>query len=261
MAAALALRDLVDGLQKWRLWGVMGWQDIKQRYRRSVIGPFWLTLTLAILVAALSMLYGRLMEIPLERYVPHLALGFIGWQLIQGIIAEGCNVFIAAESWIKSVKLPLSLFVYRVIWRHILILGHNAIVYVAVAAIFGIYAGLSGLLVLPALLLILFNGLWVCLLFGLLSARFRDFPQIVNSLLRVAFFVTPIIWLPEQLGTRAYLAQLNPFTYFIEILRAPLLGEVPDAMTWLLAFGVTVIGWSLTWLMFVRFRRRVPYWL
>lgn len=260
-AGQLAARDLTEGFLMWRLWGTLGLQDIRQRYRRSILGPFWLTLSLAILVGTLGLLYGQLMGKSYQEYVPHLTLGFISWQLINGLVSDGCKVFISSESWIKSVRSPLSLFVWQLIWRHLVISAHNMLVYVGVALLLGIWCGLAGLLVVPGLLLILANAVWVILLLGILCARFRDIPPIVASLMRLAFFVTPILWMPDQLGTRSHLALFNPFTYFVEVLRGPLLGQVPSITTWALALAVTIVGWSVTWPMFVRFRGRVPYWL
>ncbi len=256
-----AAEDLLEGVRRYELWLAMGLQDLRRRYRRSILGPLWLTLSLAILVTALSLLYGRLMAIPMERYVPHVALGFIAWQFIQGAMSDGSNVFISNKGWLTNVRTPLSLFVFRVVWENSITMGHNALVYVGVALLFSIHPGAAGLLIVPALILLIANAIWVGLLFGTLCARFRDIPQIVQSLMRVAFFVTPIIWMPDQLGERGYLALFNPFTYFVELIRAPLLGQVPSALTWGLALAVTVSGWALAGLVFVRFRARVAYWL
>ena len=260
-AAELALLDVVEGARRWELWVAMGVQDLKRRYRRSILGPLWLTLSLAILVATLSLLYGRLLNVPLDRYVPHLALGFIAWQFIQGVVSDSCNVFIGHKGWITNARWPLSLFVYKMVLQNTLMMAHNALVYVGVAILFGIFAGLPGLLIIPGLALVFVNAVWVGLLFGAVCARFRDIPQIVQSIMRVAFFLTPVIWMPEQLGARAHLALYNPFTYFVELIRAPLLGQVPPALTWVLALAVTAVGCVVTWLFFVRFRRRVAYWL
>ena len=260
-AAELALLDVVEGARRWELWVAMGVQDLKRRYRRSILGPLWLTLSLAILVAALGLLYGRLLNVPLDRYVPHLALGFIAWQFIQGVVTDSCNVFILHKGWITNARWPLSLFVYKMVLQNTLMMAHNALVYVGVAILFGIFAGLPGLLIIPGLALVFVNAVWVGLLFGAVCARFRDIPQIVQSIMRVAFFVTPVIWMPDQLGARAHLALYNPFTYFVELIRAPLLGQVPPVQTWLLALAVTAVGCVVTWLFFVRFRGRVAYWL
>ena len=189
--SGLALADIVQGARARYLWGMLGWQDIRRRYRRSVLGPFWLTISMGVLVAALGTLYGVLLRVELADYVPFLALGFIVWTLISGMITEGCTAFIGAEGIIRQVGLPLSIHVYRLLWRNFLILCHNSVVFVIVAAIFGVWPGWIGLLAVPGLALLCLNGIWAGLLLGIICARFRDVPPIVASVVRILFFVTP----------------------------------------------------------------------
>ena len=140
----LALLDVVQGARARYLWGLLGWQDIRRLYRRSVLGPFWLTISMGMLVGALGTLYGALLKVGIADYLPFLALGFITWTLISGLITDGCSAFISAESIIKQVDLPLSVHVYRLIWRHLVIFCHNAAIFVVVAAVFAIWPGWAG---------------------------------------------------------------------------------------------------------------------
>ena len=240
---------------------MLGWQDIKLQYRRSLLGPFWLTLSMGTLVGALGFLYGALFGIAIDDYLPFLALGFVAWGLISGIASDGCMAFIGAENFIKQIKLPYSTFVYRVVWRNLIIFAHNFVIYIVVAIVFGIWPGATALLLLPGLALIVANGLWVCLLVGMVCARFRDVPEIVASVLRITFFMTPIIWKPEQLGKRIGLVDLNPFFHFIEMVRAPLLGQTPAALTWAVGLAMAGGGWLVTYLFWRRFRSRISYWV
>ena len=258
---AVALFDLVEGARTSHLWGLLGWQDIRRRYRRSIIGPFWLTISMGALVAMLSFLYGALLKVEIADYAPFVALGFIIWTLISSLITDGCAAFISAESMIKQVDLPLSVHIYRMVWRNILIFFHNAAIFIAVAVIFSIWPGWAGLLVVPGLVLLCLNGLWMGLLFGLISARFRDVPPIMDSIVRIAFFVTPIIWMPELLPGRAVLLDLNPFYHFLELVRAPLLGQVPELASWFAVLGIMVAGWLVTFALFCHYRRRIAYWI
>ena len=259
--AVLALFDLVQGARAYHLWYLLGWQDIRQRYRRSVLGPFWLTLSMGALVAALGTLYGMLFKVEMAAYVPHLALGFIVWALISSVVTEGCHVFINAESIIKQVGMPLSIHVYRLLWRNLLILFHNAAVFVVVAVIFGVWPGWAGLLAIPGLFLLCLNGLWAVLLLGIISARFRDVPPIVASIVRICFFVTPIIWMPELVPERAMVLEINPFYHLVEVVRAPLLGKVPAFSSWIAVLCMTVGGWVLAFAFFRRYRWRIAYWV
>ena len=259
--AALALLDIVQGARARYLWGMLGWQDIRRRYRRSMLGPFWLTISMGVLVAALGTLYGTLLKVEIADYIPFLALGFIVWTLISGLITDGCSAFIGAGSIIMQTNLPLSVHVYRMAWRNLLIFCHNAAIFAIVAALFAIWPGWIGLLALPGLALLCLNGIWVGLLLGIISARFRDVPPIVASVVRIAFFVTPIIWLPELIPGRALVLDFNPFFHFVELVRAPLLGQAPGLVSWLAVSGITLSGWFVAFALFHRYRWRIAYWV
>ena len=258
---ALAFRDIVEGARAYHLWGLLGWQDIRQRYRRSTLGPFWLTISMGALVGGLGLLYAGLFKMDVADYVPFIAAGFIVWGLISGLITEGCAAFVGAEGIIKQVGLPLSVHVYRMVWRNLIIFAHNVIIYAIVAAVFLIQPGWAGLLALPGLALLCLNGVWMGLVFGLVSARFRDVPQIAASIVQIAFFLTPIIWKPEMMPDRALVLDLNPFYHLMEVVRAPALGQTPDLVSWLAALGITLCGWLATVFMYRRYRWRIAYWV
>ena len=259
--ATLAVLDLAEGVRAHHLWHLLAWQDIRRLYRRSVLGPFWLTVSMGALVGALGSLYGMLFEVESADYVPFLALGFIIWTLISGVITDGCKAFITAEGIIKHVGLPLSIHVYRLLWRHLIILFHNAAVFVVVAAVFAVWPGWTGLLALPGVVLLCLNGIWAGLLLGIVSARFRDVPPIVTSIVRICFFVTPIIWMPELLPARTLVLDANPFFHLVEVVRAPLLGQMPGLASWTAVLVMTAAGWLVTFVFFRRYRRRIAYWV
>jgi lipopolysaccharide transport system permease protein len=258
----LAWRDIRDGLSEWRLWTSLAWGDVRQRYRRSIIGPFWITLSMAVLVGAQGLLYGLLLHVPLHDYLPFLTLGFLIWGLISGMITDAGLCFASAAPYLKHSRLPKSLFVFRMVWRNLLMVAHNAVVYVAVAVIFGIRPDPWAVLTLPfAVAAIAVNGAWIGLLVGMVSARFRDVPQIIGNFLQVAFFITPILFKPEMLGQYRYLVDLNPLTHFIAIARAPLLGGEAPLISWLAVAGVSIVGCAATMVAFVRLRARIVYWI
>ncbi len=259
-AIALARSDLIAGLKSWWLWNAMSWQDIMQRYRGSVLGPLWLTLSMAVMVVALGILYSALFGIDIDDFLPFFCLGIIWWTLVSGMIVESCRVFTESEAIIKQIRMPASIHVYRMIWRNLIITGHNLIVYAIVAIVFGIAPNASTLLVVPGLVLVIVNAVWIALLLGMVCARFRDFAQIVASVMQIAFFLTPIIWKPELLGPNQDIAHLNPFFALIDLLRAPLLGQAPHPLSWTVAAGMAVAGWAIGFWFFSRFRGRIPYW-
>ena len=216
---------------------------------------------MGVMVGALGLLYATLFKIDVANYLPFLALGFIVWGLISGLINDGCATFVSAGGLIKQGGLPLSTHCYRVVWRNLIIFAHNIVIFAVVAIIFAVWPGWPGLLAVPGLFLVCANGLWLTLLLGLVSARFRDLPQMVASIVQVAFFVTPIIWTPALLPGRALMLDLNPFYHLVELVRAPLLGQVPSPTSWLAVMGITIGGWLITFVMYRRYRRRIAYWM
>jgi ABC-2 type transport system permease protein/lipopolysaccharide transport system permease protein len=239
----------------------MGLHDIRQRYRRSIIGPFWITLSMGIMVGSLGLLYGTIFKQDMHDYLPFLAAGFILWGLISALITDGTRVFVGAEGLIRQLPAPLSVHVYRLLWSNLITFAHNAGIFVVVALWYGLNPGWTALLALPALGLLLLNGFWMALLLGLLSARFRDIPLVVANVVQVMFFITPVIWKPDMLPDRSFVLDLNPFYHLIEILRAPLLGQVPTAENWLAVGALTLVGWVVTLWFYSTYRWRLAYWV
>src|SRR5665213_629180 len=132
----LAFEDTWSGLRLWRVWFILGWSDIVQRYRRSVLGPFWLTASMAVMVLSLGLLYGQLFKVAVSNFIPFICVGLIVWGLISSILNEAGSVFVASESFIKQIKLPYTLYVWKFVWSKTIIFAHNFIIYLAVLIYF-----------------------------------------------------------------------------------------------------------------------------
>lgn len=258
--------DLADGFGKRELWLHLGWQDIKQRYRRSVLGPFWITIATGTMACALGGLYSVLFKLPLAEHLPYVTLGLIIWNLINAAILEGADVFVANEGLIKQLPTPLSVHVYRLVWRQVILFGHNTIIFVIIAVIFPQPWKWTDLTVIPALALIVLNCIWVALCFGILATRYRDISPLLFSLVQLLFYMTPIIWNDQMLreqgaGTWARIIEFNPLLHYVDIVRAPLLGADQEWHHWAVVIVLTVVGWIVTLLAMRQYRSRVAYWV
>ena len=253
--------DIKNGFLMYHLWALLGWKDILNRYQRSLLGPLWLTVSMGILIGTLGLLYASLFKMDLSIYLPFLTVGFIIWQMISGILLGGCNAFVSAEGIIKQIKIPISLHIYRLLWKNILTLCHNAVVIIIVMLIFNVSVTTDTLFAIAGLILFILNGFWCALLLGLLCARFRDLNPTVGSLIQLSFFVTPIIWDPSLLPDRQFILLYNPFYHFIESIRGPILGNAVSVETWLILGGITVVGWCIVIPAAARMQRKLVYWL
>jgi lipopolysaccharide transport system permease protein len=231
------------------------------RYRRSVLGPFWMTLSMAVFVVTLGVIYSTIFHTEIRNYLPYIAVGFISWGFISTATMESCGAFLESEALIKQLQIPFSIFVMRVVWRNFLVLLHTIILIVPIWIIFSVEPKLSMLLALPGLALVFINQVWLGLVIAILSTRFRDVPQIVQTALQVAVFATPIMWPVSTLGSRIVIADVNPAYHLIELVRAPLTGGVPALLSWAVAIGMAVIGLLLAAALLRRASRRIVYWL
>ncbi|QGZ54009.1 ABC transporter permease [Paraburkholderia acidiphila] len=253
--------DLIAGLSAVRVWGTLGWHDIRQRYRRSVLGPFWFTLSTAIMVVVLGALYSELLHQDIHEYLPYLAIGLVVWGFISSVANEACSAFIGAGYLIKQIRIPLTVHICRIVWRNFVILLHSLPVVVALIVFLGRSPSIEFLLVPLALFLLFMQGVWLSVVLGVLCTRFRDIQPIVANLIQVAFFFTPVMWSPEVLKSRAWVAQYNPLYHLIELVRAPLMGRPLQWESWAWSIGMLVVGFAFAHLLMRRTRNRVPYWL
>jgi ABC-type polysaccharide/polyol phosphate export permease len=258
---AQAFADLLNGARLYELWSRFAFHDIRQRFQRSVLGPFWLTISMGTMVAALGLVFSSLFNQDLAKTLPYISTGIIFWGLLTSCINEGTTVFISAESYIRNLPMPLSVHFYRMMARNLIIWVFNMAIYLVVAVYFGLMPEWNALLFIPGFILFLINAAWISLAVGVLSTRYRDIPQVIANVLQVVFFLTPIFWSPESLPNRPAFVLFNPFYHLIEIVRAPLLGDVAPLPSWGLCIGMALAGFGFTAWLYRRAHARIAYWV
>jgi lipopolysaccharide transport system permease protein len=241
---------------------MLGWLDIRQRYRRAMIGPFWITISMFVMIGSMGVLYSSLFKVDTHQFIPFLAAGFCVWFLISSTIIEGANLFIQAEDIIRNADVPIGIHVFRLLWRNLIVFGHNIVVVLLVYAYFRLNPGLTVLLTLVGAVIVLANLGAIAVLVGSICTRFRDAPPIIANLVQIAFFISPVMYKPDLLvGKLTAFAVLNPFYYLLEVMRAPLLGIVPSVRTYAVLLVITIVNLTISFVFYRRFRSRIAYWL
>lgn len=256
-----ALGDLRQGLVGWRLPLALARLDLRNRYRGSVLGPFWLTLSTAVMLTGLGLLYSTLFRLELANYLPFLAVSLILWNTINAMVSEGSNCLIEQESIIRQMPQPYSVHIMRCVIRNALIAAHNLPLIVIVFIVCGYAPGWVALWALPGLALLLLDAFAVATLFGMISARFRDIGPIVGSVMQIAFFMSPVLWKPELLGDKARFLPLNPFYVVMETVRGPLVEGGVSPWLWLAALFYSGLLCGAAFMVFRRFRNRIAFWV
>ena len=239
----------------------LGWNDVKSRYNRSRLGAFWASLSILIFVCALGPIYARLIGAEVREYMIHLLLGFIVWNYVSSIIMDSGREFIASASYLSSFQLSYFSLLFRVVWRNLVVLAYQMLVFVLFALMLKQPISFAWLLAPFALLLTTLSALWMGLLMSVLATRFRDLSELMNNILRLVFFLTPIIWMPRLNPELLIVAELNPFYHLLEIFREPLLHSQINPHSWIISMIIAIVGWLVAFPVFARYRARIAFWL
>jgi len=256
-----ALADLRDGFASWRLAWALARLDLRNRYRGSIIGPFWMTLSTVLMVAGLGLLYSRLLGLSLADYLPHLTVSLVVWNTISAMVTDACTSMTSAEGVIRQLRVPFTVHAMRTVLRNALTAAHSLPLVLVVLLIFWQIPGPEVLLVLPGLALLLINAFFASMLLGMACARFRDIGPIVANVMQLSFFLTPILWKPELLKGLAVYLPLNPFYSVLETIRGPLVEGGGAPLTWLAAILYTLLLGAISMAFFIRFRGRLAFWV
>jgi len=253
--------DILETFRNPSLVFFLAWSDVRARYKRSVLGPFWITLSTAIGVVGLGFVWSELFKLDRRTYIPMLTVGLVLWQFLSSGITEAASVFVRQAGLIRNLNLPLSLHAAQLVLRQTINLGHNIPLFFLVVICLGSPLNWYCLLAIPAFLLVALNLFWIVLLIGILGARFRDLDYLIASIMPLLMFFTPVLYRPNELAYARYLVWLNPLAYLIELVRHPLLGEAPPLVAVVGCFGMLVIGGGATLALFNRKRNRIALWV
>jgi ABC-type polysaccharide/polyol phosphate export permease len=253
--------DLHGAISAYELWSFLAWQDIRIKYRRSKIGPFWITLSMTIFCVALGVVYGQLFKTKISELLPYVAIGLVVWNFFSGCVGEMPNLFVDNASYIKDMRInPLNILM-RVVTKNIIIFGHNLLMVLGIYLYFGIWPGWIGLLALPGFLLVVLNLVVIGIPLSILGARFRDLSLITQSILQMAFFITPIFWFPRLLQEGSWILSANPAAYFIDVVRSPLLGRAPEPISWVVSLATLLALSILAAWVYRNKSARIAFWV
>lgn len=258
-----AIHDVISALYQWKFAWRLATHEIRSRYRRTVIGPFWNTLSMAIFVFSLGSVFSYVWHMDVATFIPYVTTGYIAWMPMAAMLGESSGILVGCGVVISQTPKPYTLFILTALIRHFLIFFHHLVVFALVAIFFKVEINEKLLLIFPGLFLLMINGIWASLLISMACARYRDIRPLVDSILMIALWLTPVFWPAESIRGQsgAFLLDYNIFYHFVNLIRAPLLGQFPEMINYLVVGVVSIIGPVITILVFARYRRWIIYWL
>lgn len=255
-----AVNDIIEGARMAPLWLTMGWDQTVSRFRRTVLGPFWLAANFVVIGFSMVYVFGGLTAGGPHSLLPKLLSGLLAWALIGVPMGESAGVFISAGSMMTSQRMPLSFHVYLMVWRGFINFLAQLL---ALWLIFLLlrFGSLPAWPILIGLPMILLNTFFFSLVLGMPSTRFRDVNQLTGFIFQILFFVTPVFWDPAQMKRYRFIIDYNPFAHYVELIREPLLGRVPALIHYEWTLGsILVLGVAAVSILAL-YRKRVIFWL
>lgn len=238
----------------------LAWFEVRVKYARSTLGPFWITISMIILIGGLSFVFISLWGIPLEKTMPWIALGIIIWNFISNYIDESSTLFIDGRLLNMRIS-PLKLIMIN-IFKHLIILLHNSVVIVAIVIFFDLKITANYFYLIFSFSIILINSISFGILMGFLCCRFRDFILIIRNLIYLIFLMTPIFWMPDVLkGNRIYLADINIVYQIIQSIRDPILGNALTNFTISYISIFTLVTGVFSIIMYKKYYKRIVFWI
>lgn len=258
------IRDYVEALRYPGFWIYSTWLEVVTRHRRTRLGLLWALMPPVLYAFGLGGFLARVQGSDPSEFIAHICIGYVIFRFITVALSEATTACIAHASFILDGRVRLTDYVLRVIAKALFYLLLSTPV-VAVALYMSPTFQWEGLfVVIPALILVILNIAWMGVIATIIGARMPDASELVGSALMVSFLFTPIVWHISQTppGTiRGAIARANPLFHFMEIVRAPLLGEPIERLTYIYLAVLLPVGSALAVWVYRRFARYVPLWV
>jgi lipopolysaccharide transport system permease protein len=252
--------DIAPFLTRQVTWRALAALDIRSKYRRTFLGPWWITVTNAITAVIMGLVAGRFLGADTKTYLPNFMVSITIWNFIASSLGESCFTMISAGGMIKAVNMPILIHVMRMVQRNLIIFLHNMAILPIIWLIFPWHIDLKILLCLPGLAIVYVFVVSASVIISMVCVRYRDVPPVVAAVLQLLFFVSPIIWQPSHTRGGELLVQINPIAYLLSITRNPVMGNAPDLTSWFGAIGVVALLTAAMIYIYSRYRSRVVYW-
>lgn len=258
---AAAVGDLAEGFRLSPLWWRLGLEQTFNRYRRTLLGPFWIASATVSMGLSMAFVFGSLLGGDWRESLPHILSGVLCWSLVSGVVTESTGVFLGAGSMMQSQRLPLSFHALLMTNKVVVNFLHQILAFWAVMAAFRLLTVPHWTIVL-AIPMVTLTSFTLAIPIAMVSARYRDIGFLIGTAFGAMFLLTPVFWSRAQLPPdKRWIADYNPFAHLLEILRQPFIGQPAPALNWYASFAVLILGLLLTIVSLALFRKRVVFWL
>lgn len=256
-------RDYYETFLRPITWIYLGYMDITMKYKRTLLGPWWNTLGICLIVGVLSTVWPLILSADFNFFIPYFSIGFVLWNWFSMTITESASSLVESENLVKQINIPLTTHLLRISIRNFISFIHNSVLLFFVVFYFNIEINFFDIIfkTLPGVFLIFFSLNSIGIILSIISLRFRDFINIIFFILQILFFFTPVLWHPSILNKGASMIELNLLFYWIDILRQPLLGLEIHQNSLLIIFLTSILFFVISLIFIGKYKNKIYYWL
>lgn len=257
----ILISDLSGSLNRVKLAYYLAWTDIRARYARSLIGPFWVSASTLAIVGAMTFLVTGLFGGEIEKVAPFIFISIVTYSFIQQTLIESTTAFIGNRHHLLGSPMPYFVFILNLIIRNLLVLAHQLPILIITLVIFHTPFTATSLLTFVGLFIVTLTITGLSLAIATISSRYRDFVPLITTILGIGAMLSPVYWRVTTLTKNKMIALLNPITYLLEIVRGPFTGFETPVNPWVVSIIFCIICWIIGLLVFGLSRKRIPFWI
>lgn len=255
------IKDLIRGSRQWRIWSALAWNIIKMQYRRTVIGPFWITLQQTIFIIVLGYIFAGIQKEKFSPFFLYFATGYTIWLLISSFVTTAGNTFMGINGLPNMTQVALSNHIYLQFASQMMLFAHKVVPLIVILSLSHNIIAVNIPLLICGFCLLLVFGFWISALLGCLSLRFQDLKPAIASAMQVMFFLTPIMFEQSRIPGGEALSNFNPFFHIIVVVRGNIINENVTSINYIAAIVINIIGicftlWVLRWS-----RPKLAFWV
>ena len=263
----LLFRHLAESFRKPDHWLYASWLDVITKYRKNALGLFWIFFPPIVYIWGLGLFFRAIrggITTDDAGFLAHMGFGFIVFRLMSTTIMDVGSSFSAYLPYIHEGHSRLTDYVLRPLARSVIYFLF-AVPLLAIVLVGDAPVLASGVLwALLGLIAMLVNLFFYGTLLAFIGARFPDVNQFFSNVMLALFLITPIVWFAKDapVGTvHGMLMRGNPFHHLLAVVRAPVLGEPIEPMTYTYLGVMTLVGFVLASVVYGRLAKRMPAWL
>ena len=234
--------------------------EIKARYLRSIIGPFWSAIILFVMVIVIGPIYSLIFN-QTSDYILNLAVGLFAWQFILNNLTDASFSFQKIENLYQNKNIGLFVPSLKTLISNLILSGHQL---VSMFIIFFIWSNDSLIKIIILMPLIFFLSVFVypiIFIVSLISLRYRDIQSALNSALFMIFFLSPIIWSVEMIPeSKRFFVNYNPITHIINIFRELVLNLRIDFLSILIILFISAVLYIFSFLFYKKVKHKFIFW-